>query len=323
MNLEPAKRARLVGALFCVWVLWGSTYYAIRVAVEVLPPFLMAGSRFLFAGTLLMAFALARGEPRPRREHVVPALVSGALLMLASNGLVCWAETRVASSIAALVVSCVPLWMLLFDWWRPGGVRPPLAGFAGVAVGIAGVALLSAPDPSHPLDALGIAALLGATISWSIGSLYSRQARLPQSQMVSTAAQMLCGGALQVIGGIAFGETARVDVAAIEPRHVLGWLWLVGAGSLLGFSAYLWLLKNTSPAVATSYAFVNPLVALTLGTWLGAETLPGRAWFAAALIVGAVALVVAGKRAQRTPSVAARDPAAPRPSSADEDAARR
>ncbi|MCY2960504.1 MAG: EamA family transporter [Planctomycetota bacterium] len=301
MSLPPEKRARVVVALLCVWVLWGSTYYAIRVAVEVLPPFLMAGSRFLLAGAVLMTFALLRGEERPRREHFLPALISGAFLMLASNGLVCWAETRVESSIASLVVSCVPLWMLLFDWWRPGGVRPHPSGFAGVAVGIFGVALLSAPDPSHPLDALGIAALLGATISWSIGSLYSRQARLPRSQMVSTAAQMLCGGALQLLAGWALGEGSRLDVSAIEARHVASWLWLVGAGSLLGFSAYLWLLKHTSPALATSYAFVNPLVALTLGAWLGGEKLPARAWIAAALIVGAVMIVVAGRRNPRLP----------------------
>jgi len=296
MSAAPVQRARLVAALFCVWVLWGSTYYAIRVAVEVLPPFLMAGTRFLVAGLLLMSFALFRGEARPRREHLVPALISGALLILFSNGLVCWAETRVASSIAALVVSCVPLWMLLFDWWRPGGRRPPAFGFAGVAVGMSGVALLAAPDPDHPLDVLGIVALLGATISWSVGSLYSRQAGLPESQMVSTAAQMLCGGALQVAGGLAFGEGARLEISAVELRHVMAWFWLVGAGSLLGFSAYLWLLKNTTPAVATSYAFVNPLVALTLGAWLGAEILQPRVWIAAALIVGAVALVVARKR---------------------------
>jgi len=296
MSLAPEKRARLVVALLCVWILWGSTYYAIRVAVEVLPPFVMAGTRFLLAGAVLMAFALSRGEERPRREHFVPALVSGAFLMLLSNGLVCWAETRVDSSVAALVVSCVPLWMLLLDWLRPGGARPSLLGFGGVALGIGGVALLSAPDPNHPLDALGIAALLGATIAWSIGSLYTRQARLPKSQMVSTAMQMLCGGALQVIAGVLLGEGDRLDLALVEARHVASWLWLVTAGSLLGFSAYLWLLKNTSPAVATSYAFVNPLVALTLGAWLGGETLPPRAWVAAGLIVGAVALVVARKR---------------------------
>lgn len=312
MSVDSGRRARLVAALLCVWVLWGSTYYAIRVAVETLPPFVMAGSRFVAAGALLMAFALARGEARPRREHVVPALVSGALLMLASNGLVCWAETRVDSSIAALVVACVPLWMLLFDWWRPGGARPPASGFAGVFVGIAGVAILSQPDPAHPLDALGIAALLGATISWSIGSLYSRQARLPSSQMVSSASQMLCGGALQLAAGLAFGEGSRVDFAAIETRHVAAWLWLIGAGSLLGFSAYLWLLRNTTPAVATSYAFVNPLVAIALGAGLGGERLPPRAWIASALIVGAVAIVVAAKRAPPRPASARADESAAR-----------
>lgn len=297
MTTGSKGRARLVLALLCVWILWGSTYYAIRVAVEVLPPFVMAGSRFVLAGALLYAYARLRGEPGPRREHLVPALVSGALLMLCSNGLVCWAETRVESSVAALVVSCVPLWMLLLDWARPRGTRPPIASFGGVAVGIAGVALLAAPDPSHPLDALGIAALVGATISWSAGSLYTRQARLPESQQVSTALQMLCGGALQLAFGLATGEGARVDLALVEARHVASWLWLVGAGSLLGFSAYLWLLKNTSPAVATSYAFVNPLVALALGAWLGGEVLGPRAWMAAGLIVGAVALVVARRRA--------------------------
>jgi len=294
---DPGRtRTRLVLALLAVWILWGSTYYAIRVAVEVLPPFLMAGTRFVCAGVLLTGFALMRGDSPPRREHVLPAFISGALLMLCSNGLVCWAETRVESSIASLVVSCVPLWMLLFDWMRPRGVRPTALGLVGVAVGIAGVALLAAPDPEHPIDGLGVAALLGATISWSIGSLYSRGARQPSSQRLATGMQMLAGGLLQVLGGLAFGEAARVDMDLVELRHVLSWLWLVVAGSLLGFSAYLWLLKNTSPAVATSYAFVNPLVALTIGAVLGGEILSQRAWLASAIIVGAVAIVVAGRK---------------------------
>jgi len=294
---DPGRtRTRLVLALLAVWVLWGSTYYAIGVAVEVLPPFLMAGTRFVFAGVLLTGFALLRGDALPRREHVLPAFISGALLMLCSNGLVCWAETRVESSIASLVVSCVPLWMLLFDWMRPRGVRPTALGLVGVAVGIGGVALLSAPDPEHPIDGLGVAALLGATISWSIGSLYSRGARQPASQRLATGMQMLAGGLLQVLAGLAFGEASRVDMDLVELRHVMSWLWLVGAGSLLGFSAYLWLLKHTSPAVATSYAFVNPLVALTLGAVLGGEILSQRAWVASAIIVGAVAIVVAGRK---------------------------
>jgi hypothetical protein len=160
-------------------------------------------------------FALARGAAWPRREHWGPAIVCGSLLMLGSNSLVCWAETRVDSSVAAVIIACVPLWMLLFDWGRRNGVRPPAPALAGVALGIAGVALLSAPDPEHPLDPLGLLALFGATISWSFGSLYARSARLPESQLVSTAMQMLCGGALQLVAGLALGEGARLDVSRI------------------------------------------------------------------------------------------------------------
>jgi drug/metabolite transporter (DMT)-like permease len=216
--------------------------------------------------------------------------------MLGSDGLVCWAETRVDSSVAAVIIACVPLWMLLFDWGRRNGVRPPAQALAGVALGIAGVALLSAPDPEHPLDPLGLLALFGATISWSIGSLYARSARLPESQLVSTAMQMLCGGALQIAAGLALGEGARLDVARVGPEHIAALLWLVVAGSLVGFTAYIWLLKNTSPAVATSYAFVNPLVAVALGVGLAGERIGPRTAAAAALILSAVALVVVRRR---------------------------
>jgi len=294
---EAPSRAHVVLALLSVWILWGSTYYAIRIAVEALPPFLMAGTRFVLAGVILGAFALSRGAAWPRREHWGPALVCGALLMLGSNGLVCWAETRVDSSVAAVIIACVPLWMLLFDWGRTNGVRPPSQALAGVALGIAGVALLSAPDPEHPLDALGLLALFGATISWSVGSLYARSARLPESQLVSTAMQMLCGGALQLVAGLVLGEGGRLDLARVGPEHVAALAWLVVAGSLVGFTAYLWLLKHTAPAVATSYAFVNPLVAMALGVGLLGERLGPRTVMATALILAAVALVVVRRRA--------------------------
>ncbi|MBL8860614.1 MAG: EamA family transporter [Planctomycetes bacterium] len=296
--MSPARegRGRLLLALCAVWILWGSTYFAIRVAVEALPPFLMAGTRFVLAGALLLTYALATGAERPRREHLLPACVSGALLMLCSNGLVCWAETRVDSSVAALVVAGVPLWMLLFDWLRPRGARPAARGLAGVVVGMAGVALLAAPDPAHPLDPLGIAALVAATISWSIGSLYSRGAHLPRAQVTASGLQMLAGGILQCVAGVALGEVSRVDLELVGARHVASWAWLVLAGSIAGFSAYLWLLKHTTPALATSYAFVNPLVALVLGVVWGGEVLAPRTWIAAAIIVGAVVLVVTARR---------------------------
>jgi drug/metabolite transporter (DMT)-like permease len=216
--------------------------------------------------------------------------------MLGSNSLVCWAETRVDSSVAAVVIACVPLWMLVFDWARRGGVRPPAHALAGVALGIGGVALLAAPDPAHPIDPLGILALFGATISWAVGSLYSRSARLPPSPFLSSAMQMLCGGALQIAAGFLLGEGARLELARVGPGHVAAVLWLVVAGSLVGFTAYLWLLKNTTPAVATSYAFVNPLVALALGVLLLDEELSPRAALATAAIVSAVALVVMRRR---------------------------
>ncbi len=301
VSSPAAKRAPLVIALLCVWILWGSTYFAIRVGLEALPPFLLAGSRFVVAGTLLALFARWRGAAWPHREHFVPALIAGALLMLTSNGLVCWAETRVDSSIAALVVSGVPLWMMLLDWRFTGGARPGWPSAIGILVGIVGVGILAAPVPGHTVDPLGIAALVAATISWSAGSLYSRRANLPPSQRMSTALQMLLGGALQLVAGFALGEGSRCDLGLLETRHVLSWVWLVCAGSLAGFSAYLWLLRNTRPTVATSYAFVNPLVAITLGTWLGGEVLPPRAWIATPLIVGAVTLVVLRRRTPPVP----------------------
>jgi drug/metabolite transporter (DMT)-like permease len=224
--------------------------------------------------------------------------------MLCSNGLVSWAQQRVDSAVAALLVSGVPLWMLILDAVRPGGVRPNARGIAGVVIGLVGVGLLVAPSPTHPLDPAGCAALVLATIAWSIGSLYSRGANLPRSQALATAMQMLAGGALQALAGLALGEGARLDFDSVAGRHVASWAWLVVAGSLAGFSAYLWLLKHTTQAVATSYAFVNPLVAILLGTWLAGEVLPQRAWIAAAIIVGAVAVVVTARRAP---------PAAPAP----------
>lgn len=297
MSGGASSRTRVVLALLSVWLLWGSTYYAIRVAVDALPPFLMAGSRFAVAGLVLGAYALGRGAPRPQLAHWGPALLCGALLMLGSNGLVCWAETRVDSSVAAVVIACVPLWMLLLDWARKGGVRPPAQALVGVALGISGVALLSAPDAAHPLDPLGLLALFAATLSWSIGSLYSRSARLPESRLLSTAMQMLCGGALQIAFGLALGEGARLDLDRVGFEHVAAWAWLVVAGSLVAFTAYIWLLKHTPPSVATSYAFVNPLVAMALGVLLLDERLGPRTLAAAALISVAVALVVVRRRA--------------------------
>jgi len=302
---QRAQRWRLAGALAAVYVLWGSTYLAIKVAVETLPPFLMAGTRFMTAGVLLYAWTRWRGESAPHRRQWRSAAIAGGLLMLMSNGLVCWAEKRIDSSLAALLVGTVPLWMMLLDWIRPRGARPSMPTIAGVLVGVLGVALLVWPENrpgSVALDFAGVAALLTATLCWSLGSIYSRTADLPRSPLLSTAMQMLCGGFLQFTAGSLLGEWHAFDPARVTAGSVLSLAYLLVAGSLIGFTAYIWLLRNTSPAVASSYAFVNPLVAVLLGVYLGHEKLGSRTWLAAPVIVLAVVLVVLFKK---TPAPAA------------------
>lgn len=298
-SVRNPERWRIACALAAVYVLWGSTYLAIKIAIETLPPFLMAGTRFMTAGTLLYVFMRVRGESAPTRRHWRSALIAGAFLMMASNGLVSWAEKRIDSSLAALLVGTVPLWMMLLDWIRPGGTRPSIATILGVLVGIVGVALLVWPDDGAdavPLSIAGVVALLAATFAWSIGSIYSRGAEFPRSPALATAMQMLCGGALQFTLGTAIGEWHGFDPSRVSTSSVLGVVYLLVAGSLIGFTAYIWLLRNTSPAVASSYAFVNPLVAVLLGVTFGHEKLGSRTLFAAPVIVLAVILVVLFKK---------------------------
>jgi drug/metabolite transporter (DMT)-like permease len=297
--IEPASRGQLLLAFAAVYVLWGSTYLAIKIAIETLPPFLMAGTRFTLAGAIMIAIAAvqARRAHQPLRATARQwrnAAIAGALLMLGSNGLVCWSEQRVDSSIAALLVGTVPLWMMLIDWLRPNGARPAAATIAGVATGIGGVALLVWPvHGGVRVDPVGVAALLGATLFWASGSLFTRSADLPKSMLHSAGMQMLCGGLLQLLAGVLLGELARFEPRAASFASVASLVYLLVAGSLVGFTAYIWLLRHTTPTRAATYAFVNPLVALMLGAWLGHEPLTLRRVAGALVIVLGVALVIA------------------------------
>jgi drug/metabolite transporter (DMT)-like permease len=287
-------RAKLVVAFAAVYVLWGSTYLAIRLGVETIPPFLMAGTRHLTAGLLLFLWTRFRREPRPERRHWVAATAVGGLMLLGGNGLVTWAEQRVPSGLAALIVASVPIWMALLDGLQKR-VRPGRYVVAGLAVGLAGILVLVAPAHiagGGRVDLLGAGALLLAALSWSVGSLYSRRARLPRSVLTATAMEMLGGGALLWVAGLASGEGARLDLAAVSLRSVAALGYLVVFGSLLGFSAYVWLLHATTPARVSTYAYVNPIVAVLLGWALAGETLTPRVALAAVGIVGAVALII-------------------------------
>ncbi len=286
-------------ALIAVYITWGSTYLAIRFAVESMPPFLMAATRFLIAGGILYAWRRLAGDLPPRRLEWRSAAIIGLFLLLGGNGLVSWAEQRVASGIAALIVGSSPLWMVLIDAIRPGGVRPNWQTASGVLLGLAGIILLIGPNQflgnSHSFDSLGIVALLLAALFWAIGSLYTRQAPLPNSPLLGTGMEMLAGSAGLLLAGTLSGEWGRLDLSGITARSLWGLAYLIGFGSLVGFAAYTWLLRVAPTPLVATYAYVNPLIAIFIGNWLAQETLSLRLLIAAAVIVTAVALINTGR----------------------------
>jgi drug/metabolite transporter (DMT)-like permease len=287
-------RWRVAAALGAVYLIWGSTYLAIRFAIETMPPFLMAGVRFLVAGGALYAWMRWRGAPRPTRAQWGSAAIVGALLLLLGNGGVVWAEQLIPSGITALLVGTVPLWMAVLDWARPGGARPSLAVVVGLLFGFAGVALLIGPAQlagGSRVSLLGSAIVLVAAVCWASGSLYSRSSRLPSSPLMGTAIEMLAGGALLLLAGSATGELAQVHLNTISARSALGLAYLIVFGSLVGFTAYIWLLRAAPPAIVSTYAYVNPVVAVLLGWALAGEPLTLRTLLAAAIIVTGVVVI--------------------------------
>lgn len=306
---QKATRAGILAALAAVYVIWGSTYLAIRFAVETLPPLLMAGVRFTIAGAIMYGWRRAIGFPRPTASQWRAAAVVGGLMLLGGNGGVVWAEQWVESGTAALIVASVPLWMVLLDWLRPGGKAPRPSVWAGVLVGLAGVALLmGGPDAGERYMA-GWVVLVLASISWAIGSLYSRSASLP-APLLATGMQMLTGGGLLLLVGLLMGEAGGIDPASFSLRSILALVYLIIFGSLIGFSSYVWLLRVTQPAIASTYAYVNPVVAVFLGWLLAGERLTPRIALASAIIVGAVALITSGRARGRRAERKAREAAA-------------
>lgn len=298
MTKKPGRLA-LLSAFGAVYLIWGSTYLGIRYAIESIPPLLMAGSRFAVAGAVLLLLGRLRDGSRPDRAEWGSAALTGILLLGVGNGGVTWSEQIVPSGIAALVASIVPLWMALMDWARPGGARPTLLTMAGLILGMAGLFVLIGGDwGSMALDgggagvAPGMTALIVATIGWALGSVMASHVRLPSSPLTAIGAQMAVGGGALLLAGLLSGEAARFDPALVTTRSLLAWGYLVVFGAWIGFSAYVWLLRNTTAAKASTYAFVNPLVAVILGVWLGSEPFSPRTAVAVAVILSGVALIV-------------------------------
>ncbi len=291
---------KFFGAFAVIYFVWGSTYLFIRFAIETIPPFVMAGARHTLAGLILYGWSRWRGEARPSGAQWASAAVLGGLMLFGGNGGVTWAQQTVASGVTALIVAAVPLWMAVLDWVGPGGQRPGARVIFGLVLGFAGIALLIGPAGlgGERVDIQGALVLVGASLSWAIGSLYSRQARLPASIVLAMATQSLAGGALLFLAAIPAGHWARFDVAAISLRSAGALLMLVVAGSILGFTCYLWLLRVTSAARVSTYAYVNPVFALLLGWLVAGERLAPRALVASAIIVAAVVMIVSYRDAR-------------------------
>jgi drug/metabolite transporter (DMT)-like permease len=297
MNSKPSSnppRILLLSAFVAIYVIWGSTYLAIRVAVETLPPFLMAACRFLVAGSLLMVWLRIAGAPWPAAQTWRNAAIVGTLLLVGGNGLVVWAEQSVTSSLTALLIALAPVWFALLEWVRPGGSAPGLKTSVGILVGFAGVMLLLSGENVNgtaTVPPLGIAAILVAGMCWAAGSLVSKHCSRVESPWMNAAAQMVCGGAGLLLIGSILGEWPEVQFGRFSSNSLWALAYLIVVGSWIGFSAYVWLLKVSTPARVSTYAYVNPVIAVFLGwVWLD-EPVGARVFWAALVIVLGVAII--------------------------------
>ncbi len=294
---------RVWTALVAVYIVWGSTYLGIRFAIETIPPFFMAGIRFLVSGVLLYTWRRLSGDPAPKKVEWRSAAIIGLLLLLGGNGGLVWAEQRIPSGIASLFIATVPLWMVLIDALRPGGSRANRLTWLGVLVGLIGTALLASPWQSHTtspaLDPLGMIVLITAALSWSIGSLYSRKAGLPSSPLIGTGMEMLAGSlGLFLFSGLT-GEWHNFNLAAVSLRSWAGLAYLIVFGSGIGFVAYTWLLRNAPTPLVSTYAYVNPVVAILLGSFVAHEPLESLEITSALVIIAGVVIITTSKSLSR------------------------
>lgn len=317
-GVAAPTRGRLIAAFAALYVIWGSTYLAIAVAVRTLPPFLMGSARFLVAGSALFLWARARGAAAPTLRHWLSAATVGGLLLVGGNGAVMWAEQKgVPSGLVSLVVAALPAWMVILEAVRPGGARPTRRVIAGIVVGFAGLGLLVGPaslaGAAH-IEVLPAVVLLLGSLSWALGSLYSKNAPLPSSQVLAIGMEMLAGGALLLALGLGLGEHERLSPSDLTGEAIGAVLYLAVFGSIVAYTAFIWLMKVADSARVSTYAYINPIVAVLLGWALLGEPVTGRMLLAAGIIVAAVVVITTGgaKRGGSSPA-ASREREASRP----------
>jgi drug/metabolite transporter (DMT)-like permease len=299
--MAASKRTIVIVAFAALYVIWGSTYLGIRFAIETIPPFLMAGARFVLAGVIMYAIAWSQGIGKSSWANWRTSLIIGACLLLAGNGGVTISEKYIDSGLAALIVAIVPIYIVLLGWMTGMAPKPtPLmwlalgGGFVGVGILFGPALHFSSNDARHP--AIGISILLVSSFIWSVGSLYSRVAKHAASPFLTAAQQMLCGGMLLLFVGVGTGELRRLHLGSISMLSLASFIYLVIIGAVVGYTAYIWLLRHCEPAKVATYAYVNPIVAVILGTLFAGETVTMRTLIAAALIIGSVALVITAQQ---------------------------
>ena len=319
------SRTALIAGFAAIYLIWGSTYLGIRIVVETIPPFLMAGVRFLVAGLIVAAFiAITRGFRATKKQWRDNA-ITGGFLCLGGNGLVSWSEQRVPSGIATLIISAGPVFIVLMDWaahafFKDGkrGTRPKPVTFVGLALGFVGLAVLVGPDVlkagAGGLDPWSVLGLLMATLLWGCGMIYMKYASEPAEPFTASSIQMMVGSGWLLVTGVLTGELARFDPAGLTARSVGAWVYLVTFGSLIGFSTFTWLMKHSTPAKVSTYAYVNPIVAVFLGWLVLHEQVSPRIFLAAAIIIAGVVIITITKNAK--PKVASQLAAGPAPAQA-------
>lgn len=296
MTASPSTKSFVILAFAAVYLIWGSTYFAIRVVVESLPPLLAAGIRFLVAGSSLLVWMACRRSPLPNAREWKSALISGALLTLGGNGLVMIAEQSTSSGLTSLIIALTPVWFALLDWLRPGGARPRAKTLAGILIGFTGVVFLLADrqaDANGGRTEWGVLLLIAAGLLWAAGSLYTKHAAPARSVWMQSAAQMLCGGAGLVLVGFLAGEGRPAHWQSATLRSALALLYLIVFGSWIGYSAYVWLLHHSTPSRVSTYAYVNPVIAVFLGwAFLGETVTAGMLAGAAVILLGVVIITL-------------------------------
>ncbi len=294
MTRERAMQIKVIAAFAAVYLAWGSTFVAIRFAIESLPPFLMAGLRFLIAGSILYVFARLKKAALPSGKQWASAFLIGFLLLVCGNGAVVIAEKTVPSGMVSLLIAMVPLYFALIEWLRPGGKAPSARSSAGLLTGVLGLILLISPQNisgSGTIDLQGVLIVLLGSLAWSVGSIYSRSVHLSESLPMGIAMQTLAGGIILTLVSLLANEAQHLDISQVSGRSCLALAYLVISGSLVGFSAYVFLLKNVRASKVATYAYVNPVVAVLLGWLLGGETLTAHSLTAAAVILFAVWII--------------------------------